>query len=283
MTDGNSLLNLGDLSKPVNTFIEKVASAIGVLYEPLRIIRKAKAEAKAEEILELNKLNIDDLKKRTINRLINEEAIKQDNMEKIIEKTIPQITNNAKAEDIDNDWVVNFFEKSKLVSNEDMQILWSKILAGETNNPGSFSRLTLKIISELEKKDADLFTSICACTFVIGQPRIIIFFAKNKSIYEKNNIDFMNLNHLETMGLIKFDNLSGFKQLELPMRFNISYFGFPINMQLKEGTNELNIGNVMLTQAGQQLISICGAMPNSILKDIAEENWKKDGVIIKYT
>ncbi len=37
------LINLGKLSKPATVLIEKVSSAIGFLYEPNRIKRKAKA------------------------------------------------------------------------------------------------------------------------------------------------------------------------------------------------------------------------------------------------
>ncbi|GAB6391471.1 MAG: DUF2806 domain-containing protein [Treponematales bacterium] len=280
MADMNSLINFGDLSKPVNTLIEKIAGAIGVLYEPTRIIRKAKADAKADEIQELNKLHIDELKKRAITRLVNEESIKQDNIEKIIEKTIPQIKTDAKPEALDNDWITNFFEKSRLVSNDDMQVIWSKILAGETNHPGSFSRLTLKIISELEKQDADMFTSLASCVFTIGKPILVLFFHEGENIYEKNGISFTSLTQLETLGLIRIDFLAGYQQQRLPKQFRIMYFGFPITITLKENISNLKIGNVLLTQAGEQIVSICGAVPKGELRDIAVNKWKKDGITI---
>ena len=43
----NSLINLGDLGKPIDTLIHKISDATGVLYEPTRIRRKAKAESDA--------------------------------------------------------------------------------------------------------------------------------------------------------------------------------------------------------------------------------------------
>jgi len=278
MADANSLINLGDLSKPVNTFIEKIAGAIGVLYEPTRIIRKAKADAKADEIQELNKLHIDELKKRAIIRIINEESIKQDNIEKIIEKTIPQIKTDAEPEALNNDWITNFFEKSRLVSNDDMQLLWSKILAGETNHPGSFSRLTLKRISELEKQDADMFTSLASCTFMIDEQTVVLFWDEGKNIYGKSGINFDSLMQLETLGLIQSDFLGGYYKANFPQKIKISYFGCPIILEFKGKTNDLSIGKVCLTQAGQQLISICGAVPNGELKDIAVNKWKKMGL-----
>ena len=32
---------------------------------------------------------------------------------------------------MDNDWTVNFFDKSRIVSDDEMQNLWSRVLAGE--------------------------------------------------------------------------------------------------------------------------------------------------------
>ena len=43
----NSLINLGDLAKPIDTLIHKISDATGVLYEPRRMRRKAKAESEA--------------------------------------------------------------------------------------------------------------------------------------------------------------------------------------------------------------------------------------------
>jgi hypothetical protein len=162
-----------------------------------------------------------------------------------------------------------------------MQILWSKILAGEANSPGSFSKLTLKIISELEKKDAEFFTTIGSCIFFIDQPEIIIFFNDNDMAYEKNNITFVKLTHLETLGLIRFDTLSGFIKRRLPKRFQILYFNIPITLEMQnDNNNQLEIGNILLTQTGRELINICGAMPNAELRQLILNKWKKDGVII---
>ena len=146
MADGISLINLDAFSKPVDTLISKISNAVGVLYEPSRIVNNAKAHAKANKIMAINALEIEDLQKRALTRFVNEETKKQQNIESIISKAIPEIKPDAKAEDVDNDWLVNFFDKSRLVSNEKMQILWAKILAGEANQPGSFSKMTLKIV-----------------------------------------------------------------------------------------------------------------------------------------
>ena len=48
MSDGSSLINLGDVSKPVTVLIKKISNAVGVLYEPRRITKAAEAEAQEE-------------------------------------------------------------------------------------------------------------------------------------------------------------------------------------------------------------------------------------------
>lgn len=92
MTDNKALINLGDWAQPVKTLIEKIADTVGVLYEPKIIIRQAKANAEADKIKAINDLEIEDLQKRALIRFINEETIKQNNIETIIEKSIPEIS-----------------------------------------------------------------------------------------------------------------------------------------------------------------------------------------------
>ena len=44
MGSNNSIVNLGDLSKPATVLIEKISDAIGGIFKPYQIKRIAKAE-----------------------------------------------------------------------------------------------------------------------------------------------------------------------------------------------------------------------------------------------
>ena len=57
------------------------------------------------------------------------------NMEGITAKALPLLNENAGPDSMDNDWIVNFFDKSRIVSDDEMQNLWSRVLAGEANAP----------------------------------------------------------------------------------------------------------------------------------------------------
>jgi len=42
MTNGNPLINLGELSKPATELIKRVSDAVGGIFKPYQIIRVAK-------------------------------------------------------------------------------------------------------------------------------------------------------------------------------------------------------------------------------------------------
>ena len=42
-----------------------------------------------------------------------------------------------------------------------MQILWARVLAGEANAPGTYSKRTVNLLSDFDKSDAELFTKLC--------------------------------------------------------------------------------------------------------------------------
>ena len=62
----NSLINLGNLSKPADTLIKKVSDAVGGLFAPYQVKRMAKAEAEAAMIKAQSKTEITDLHRRAV-------------------------------------------------------------------------------------------------------------------------------------------------------------------------------------------------------------------------
>ena len=103
-------MSIGELSKPVTVLIEKVSEAIGGIAAPYQMKRLAKAE-----------IEITDLHRRAAQRRIEEDALRQKNMEQILEKAVPQVNEDANPTEMDDDWIANFFDKSRLVSDSEMQ------------------------------------------------------------------------------------------------------------------------------------------------------------------
>lgn len=273
--NSRSLVSLGKLSKPADTLIKKVSSAVGGLFAPHQVIRMAKAEAEASLISAKAEIEVTELHRRAMRRFVEEEASRQKNMEDITKQAISGLGEDSDPSGVDDDWISNFFEKARIVSDKEMQELWAKVLSGEANRPGSYSRRTVNLISDLDKKDALLFCKLCAygCMIVNVVPLV---FDVQEEIYKRNGINFSSLSHLEALGLIQFNNLSGFAQLQLPKRFTVMYYGSSLQLEMEhESDNKLDLGKVLLTQAGQELAPICGSMAVNGFFEYVQEKWKK--------
>jgi hypothetical protein len=269
-----SLVNLGDLSKPANTLIEKVSSAIGGIFEPWQIKRVAKAEAEAGLIKARSEIEITDLHRRAMHRFVEEEANRQENMEEITRKSLPHLSEESNPENMEDDWVTNFFDKSRIVSDEEMQSIWAQVLAGEANAPGSFSKRTVNLLGDLDKRDAELFQTLCRFGWIFGNFTPLVFDTQDK-IYNDLGINFGSLSHLDSLGLIQFHGVSGFSRQRLPKNFAVSYCGqvLPLTMS-KETDNTLSIGKVLLTQAGQELARVVKVPGVDGFYDYVREKWK---------
>ena len=283
MSEPNSIMNIGDLAKPVTTLIEKIADATGAIFLPYQIKRVAKAEAEAAKIKALTEMEIaeiTEIQRRALAWALGEQTKFQENRESVLLGAIPEIKEDAKPEEIDNDWLANFFDKCKLISDEEMQSLWSKILAGEANKSGSFSKRTIEIVFTFEKNDARLFTNLCGFVwnFITDKELFDIPIIYNcspnpsDSIYSKSGVTFAKLTHLSTIGLINFDS-GGFSVSNLPRFIKSSYFDHQIDLEFKKDkNNEMNTGMVMLTTSGSELAEICGSQKvNGFLEYIVDK------------
>lgn len=251
-----SVVDVGKLSKPATVLVEKISNAIGILYEPRRIKQKAIAEAEASKTKALMDLEIEDIQKRALNRLVVEEIKKQENIESITEKSFSSLTEEATPENIEDDWLSNFFDKCKLISDDKMQIIWSQILAGESNAPGTFSKRTIEFMSTLDKSDAILFDNFLKYCWFVGDYQPLIFDYKNK-IYDSANITFRTLRHLDEIGLISFHTNGNLQKIYNTTTTIIGYYGRLVNVEFKNlEKKDINIGCVDLTKIGLDLAKV---------------------------
>ena len=210
-----------------------------------------------------------------MHRFVEEEAKRQSNIENITSKAIPQLDDKGDPSQIEDDWVTNFFDKCRIVSDDEMQNLWSRVLSGEANVPGTYSKRTVNFLSDLDKADAKLFGDLCGFDWMIGNAVPLIFDVQG-DIYNNKGITFNSLSHLESIGLIQFNKLSGFVRQGLPQKIDVFYYGQVLELAFeKETDNKLQIGKVLLTQVGQELAPICGSKPVDGFMDYVKDKWKK--------
>jgi hypothetical protein len=276
--NSTSLINLGELSKPATILIEKISDAIGGIFRPYQIRRIAQAEAEAEKIKAIARIEITGLQHRALGRFLAEEARKQANIEEITKKALRDLKENSRPQDVEDDWITNFFDKCRLISDEEMQSLWAKVLAGEANNPGKYSKRTVNFLSSIDKSDAMLFTELCGFGWFLGNVVPLIYEIQNE-IYNSHGITFDSLKHLDEIGLLSFESITGYRRIHLPEVLKIFYYGTPINIKFtKPADNELDIGKVLLSKIGQELAPISGSKPvegflQYVIKHWAEQGW----------
>jgi hypothetical protein len=252
---------------------------VGGLFKPYQIVRVAKAEVEADRIRAEGQIQITDLQRRAFHRFLEEEAKKQRNIEEITQQALPLLSDKSQPDKVEDDWITNFFDRCRLISDQEMQKLWSRVLAGEANAPGSFSKRTVNLLSDLDKADAELFTRLCGFGWVIGNVVPMIFEVQDE-IYNKQAITFNTLCHLESIGLAQFDNLAGYLRLSLPKRFQVSYFGKHIVLEMpNEIGNSMSIGKALLTKVGEELARICGGHQVEGFFDYVCEKWRVAGYI----
>ena len=88
------------------------------------------------------------------------------NIQSIVGQAIEQMPEQVPDTPVDHDWTARFFDNAKDVSNEEMQKLWAKLLAGEVERSGSVPLRTLDILRNMTQKEAELFARAVNYIFV---------------------------------------------------------------------------------------------------------------------
>ncbi len=278
MADQYSLVNLGDWSRPATVLIERVSDAVGGIFKPHQIKRTAKAKAEAEKIEALAKIEVSEIEQRALTRLLKEEGKKQENIERITFQAAQQLGDKAKPEDLDDDWIANFFEKCRTVSDNEMQSLWAKILAGEATTPGTYAKRTVNFVPNLDKNDAHMFTNLCTIVWKIVDLTPLVFDI-NHEIYQKHDITFAVLKHLDDIGLVTFNNVTGFRKTGIPKKFLVLYYGQPLGLEFpKDENNDLEVGKALLTKIGEELAPICGSNKSDEFLQYVVEKWSQENL-----
>lgn len=208
------------LVSPAEKLIDNISKGIGVVYQP-KHVRKM-AEAKAYEIksicdaiqgtvdlpvvyedgvVSMDSSDVAGLIQRANHRQALQAARKQQNIESIVGKAYALLESNSPVEDdpIEEDWLNRFFDAAENVSSEDMQLIWARILAGETQNPGKFSVRTLELVKNLSKEEATVFQKILPLTILAGGGRAIV---SDEEILKKYGVTYGDVLVLDDCGMI---------------------------------------------------------------------------------
>ena len=123
------------------------------------------------------------------------------NMQSIVGQAIEQMPEQVPDTLVDHDWAARFFDNAKDVSDEKMQKLWAKLLAGEVERSGCVSLRTLDILRNMTQKEAELFARAVNYIFVDANTPALMFRA-NTGVKALPDISVGELYSLIEAGLV---------------------------------------------------------------------------------
>lgn len=288
MVDPTALI--GSLTAPITKLIETTSNGIGTLYEPTRIRKKAEAEASAAKVQAYSEVEVARIRaegeqeaaevaERIRERLAAKELRRQRNIDSIVGKTVPQLPDSVSKKQVDPDWAVHFFNYAQDIGNEEVQLIWAGILAGEVNQPGTYSLRTLHTLRMLGVEDARLFRRACSYFWRIGEHAGGYLGGTEAAKYlEGKGLDFDSFLRLESLGLILMrGNLVVDLQPQHPVE--VRYMGRHLALKTESHKNHFSV--YALTDVGLELVNLVEAEPDWTYCDMVVDAWRKAGIIVE--
>lgn len=160
--------DLAGLSKPMTELVKAVSRYFERRSEPARIRNEAAARGEALRIEAQAEADASEVRQRSFHRLQVQEIQNQANLEKIILNAAQQVEAlPANGSGMDEDWLHRFLTEAQQISDERLQALWSKLLSGEFQAPGRFSRRVFRLLQELDPSDIAIIEEAAARTLTI--------------------------------------------------------------------------------------------------------------------
>ena len=214
--------------------------------------------------ISIDSADIKDFIQRTENRFLFQEMQKQQNIENVFMLAYKNLENETPVtkDPVDPDWISCFFDSVAKVSNEQMQVLWGKVLSGEIKKPGEFSLRTLNTLKNISQSEANSFKKlsqyILECPNNFSNINSDFFLFKFVDIEAYNNISTLDISALSEAGLIATDPTfsMGF---DLQSKHSVYYDGgnYSIEFENMGGAPiDINYPSYFLTKAGRELFPI---------------------------
>ena len=184
-------------------------------------------------------------------KVVEAEARKQKNKTDIALLALEHLgnqddTQKENTDSIEADWLNYFEDYAEKASSERMQDLWSRILAGEIRKPGAYSLSTMRFLSELDAKIAEIFQRRMENRMPDGYlPR------PNRLEGE----ELSELMFLEEIGLLQ-DAAGNITVTLNPNEDGMVYYRIGEFLLIFETKQELRLNVIPITRVGRELLTI---------------------------
>ena len=159
----------------------------------------------------------------------------------------------------DFDWYMRFYDIVGNISDEEMQAIWARILAGEIHRKGTYSLQLLDILKNFTQKQAELYNRVCSHCFISGDN---VYIPNDNEYLQFTNITYQDILDLDALGLINSSgttSLSVKVQPDRPALFGNDMLRMVIEYNGQgNATQEFSFLQFPFTSAGRELITLIG-------------------------
>ncbi len=216
-------------------------SELNMLLQYLHIIEVEGTEMTSDHISQLKKQITDEMSTKNCS---NRDIVEISNIIAIYGKTAIDVQKEpVPSEDIDISWAAKFYDCAKTVNDQELQLLWSKILADELLKPGSYFKRTLDVFLKADKFEIDWFFDITK--FIYDKACIPDFILTDNKYYPFNQFQT-----LVDAGFVNSSNGSLHYNKASTLRFPGS------DMKIEIINSVFGISMFTLTDAGSQLFDL---------------------------
>lgn len=284
---------MGNLVKieetPVGKLLDLVNNTIGYVKIPWQN-RDSKIETSMEQLqaiqsvkkLALQSENAELYSELTAmeRRIIAKEEKRQKNIEKVIDVAAQSIKDepNVTSEPVNPDWATRFFDVAQDISDETMQNLWGRILAGEVKCPKSYSLRTLDVLRNITCEEARLFEKVA--NYVMYDKSYFVYYDSSFRKNGKIDLTYEEIAKLTEIGLIQAGG--GLVHAHLHNRQGktitnaMAYGNYVLLIEQPSTYQEVAFPVYPLTKAGAELFQLIKVTPNDTYLKMYADRLKND-------
>lgn len=271
--------------------IEKILGIIGYdAYDAFIKVHfdtnKKRIVFKTDNELEIKK-NIFESKSLTLEQKVELNAVMGKNLKSVKREmdilgiSLNNMEYDAKAENLSEDWILDFFDKASRITEEETKLIWGKLLAYAASNKNICSKTLLNSLFLMGTEELNDFLNICQYCLVEmdktkDTERIsaypIIFFSKHVATYNLQKISSLRLQKLQNLGLLDVDLKTEyiFSKKKVKMRYKNRIIEV-------EHDKKIKIGNVRFTYEGFLLYQMTEKIYNTNILSHIIEIWRRRG------
>jgi len=171
-------------------------------------------------------------------------------------------------EGVSQDWINRFRTNAEDITDDKLQELWGRILAGEFKDPGSYSFKTLELMRGLGTEDAMVISKIAPFRIAgfVYNPR------DKEKFYSKYGISYNDFLYLEDLGILNAkEGLQSiyFSTGPEPLKNILECNGWGLLIRGGQNLTKIEIPAFIFTKSGNQIMALGAFAPNvDYLKEV---------------